>query len=659
MTVGLAPGSLSFTIDPDVSPSTGTIQIEVRTNDPPTLFSIGLVSGGAGPSFSYRLVGIGEDDIPILPNVSSQDLPNFGHTTYTLEFTATAGPDLSAGTYHAVAQLQFQGAGTIRMFALPLDVTVLARAPAVDAGPDQTVDEGEVVAFTGSFFDPDIGETYTIGWDFGDANAASGTLSPTHTYLDDGTYTVTLTVTDSGGRTGQDTLTVVVNDLGPTAHVESVPPVTPPFVLTVDAGEEVTFDASGSTSSPDAIVSYEWDWDYGGLEGFMPSGETGSVVTHVFPVAGTYTVAVRVRDDDGSTDVATLDVVVNPVTTAEARLATPEVAGGAAALEIPMLEIDELYVHREALAVSQFHLVRPEAPALPSNPVIYFPFDEGDGQYVYNEVDEDSGKARVLRGTIYKAEWVEGEWVQGNASALGLGEDGYVEIPPDPRMDFPWSQDFTLEFWVRTNDSTGERTLVRRERSEHGSLYGLNLFGGVPLFYISTAADRYVFVKGKSNIADGNWHHIACVRENGTLKLYVDGALIDELAPEAGIAGAGGADLGSREPVYLGGRVREPIGGLVDAVYYVGEPMVFRLRITDETGSPVTDASPSLLFIRYDNAGRKLASGLIGRLDYDPEAEEYTYSLDTSPYKEGIYEFFLVPGDGSQELLRIMLLEVE
>jgi len=152
-------------------------------------------------------------------------------------------------------------------------------------------------------------------------------LTPTHTYPDNGIYTVTLTVTDSGGRIGQDALTVTVNDLGPTAHVESVPPSTP--LLTISVGTEGTFDASGSTSTPDAIVSYEWDWDYIGLV-FEPSDSTEGMVTHAFEEAGAYTVAVRVTDDDGSTDIATLevDVVITPATTTEVGLGTPEAAGG-------------------------------------------------------------------------------------------------------------------------------------------------------------------------------------------------------------------------------------------------------------------------------------------------------------------------------------------
>jgi plastocyanin len=423
---GVDPGYLSFTIDPDASPSdTATVQIEVFINAPPIAFYIGLFPVATGPDFSYRMVKEGEgalawEDIPTIPAMASQELPDIGVTRYTLDLRATAGLDLSAGSYQADVQLQFQGAGVIWLYTLHLDITVLARTPVVDAGPDQTVNEGDLVAFSGSYNDPDVGETHTIGWDFDDGTAASGTLTPTHTYPDNGTYTVTLTVTDSGGRSGQDTLTVVVNDLGPTAHVESVPPVIPP--LSVEVGEEVTFDASGSTSNPDAIVSYEWDWNYIGLV-FEPSDSTGETVTHAFEEEGTYIVAVRVTDDDGSIDIATLEVVVNPVTRTEVGLVTPEVAGvGGAA--VPEVAIDELYIHHQALAVSQFHLVSPEAPEQPSSPVIYFPFNEGEGGYTYDEIDSQLGRDPILEGMLYQAEWIEDAMGLENHFALSLGEDG-------------------------------------------------------------------------------------------------------------------------------------------------------------------------------------------------------------------------------------------
>lgn len=96
-------------------------------------------------------------------------------------------------------------------------VTVPSRAidvpqpPEVLAGPDLVANEGEAAIFSGTFTDINSGDTHQYRWDFGDGTLpAEGTLTPIHTYADNGEYVVTLTVTDSTGFEVDDTLTVNV-----------------------------------------------------------------------------------------------------------------------------------------------------------------------------------------------------------------------------------------------------------------------------------------------------------------------------------------------------------------------------------------------------------------------------------------------------------------
>jgi hypothetical protein len=58
--------------------------------------------------------------------------------------------------------------------------------PIVEAGPDQTVDAGDIVQFNGSFIDLDEGDTHTIAWDFGDGEGSAGTLAPQHVFVNPG-----------------------------------------------------------------------------------------------------------------------------------------------------------------------------------------------------------------------------------------------------------------------------------------------------------------------------------------------------------------------------------------------------------------------------------------------------------------------------------------
>jgi len=74
-------------------------------------------------------------------------------------------------------------------------------------------------------------------------------------------------------------------------------------------GEALIFDASESNDAADNgwIVSYEWDFNYG--HGFTVEA-TGMIVTHTFASKGSYTVALKIMDNDGLTDVATIDIII-------------------------------------------------------------------------------------------------------------------------------------------------------------------------------------------------------------------------------------------------------------------------------------------------------------------------------------------------------------
>jgi PKD repeat protein len=70
---------------------------------------------------------------------------------------------------------------------------------------------------------------------------------------------------------------------------------------------DVTWDASGSTDSDGTIVTYDWDMDN---DGTFEITDGGTSQPASYPDFGTYTVGVRVTDDDGATDETTASVGV-------------------------------------------------------------------------------------------------------------------------------------------------------------------------------------------------------------------------------------------------------------------------------------------------------------------------------------------------------------
>ena len=75
--------------------------------------------------------------------------------------------------------------------------------PTADAGGSYSGYVNASISFDGPG-STDDGTIISYQWDFGDETTATG-ISPTHVYTETGNYTVTLTVTDNGGKTDTDT----------------------------------------------------------------------------------------------------------------------------------------------------------------------------------------------------------------------------------------------------------------------------------------------------------------------------------------------------------------------------------------------------------------------------------------------------------------------
>jgi PKD repeat protein len=147
----------------------------------------------------------------------------------------------------------------------------------------------EVIHFNASESNDPDGTIESYFWDFGDGtNASDATVD--HSYADDGTYTVTLTVTDDDGLTGSDTATKIIENRPPVALFTQ-------SLTTVETGKTTTFYAGDSYDLDGTIVSYQWNFDDGTVV-----TETDLSITHVYDDDGSYTVTLTVTDDDGATN---------------------------------------------------------------------------------------------------------------------------------------------------------------------------------------------------------------------------------------------------------------------------------------------------------------------------------------------------------------------
>ncbi len=141
-------------------------------------------------------------------------------------------------------------------------------------------------------------------WDFGDGTGTGSGQLASHTYSVDGTYQVTLTVTDQNGLSGSATTQIDVPAPSPGPKLPPIAAIAGPSATEV--GVPVTFDGTPSQSGS-SITGYQWD--YG--DGVTGSGPT---VNYAYAQAGSYLVTLTVTDQTGLSGSATqqIDVTLPP-----------------------------------------------------------------------------------------------------------------------------------------------------------------------------------------------------------------------------------------------------------------------------------------------------------------------------------------------------------
>lgn len=152
--------------------------------------------------------------------------------------------------------------------------------------------------------DPD-GGALSYRFDFGDGTVVgpqSGSIAA-HTYDVEGTYSVSLTVTDSGTLTSTASREVTIGN----PQRDQVP--TAVLTITPDGGAaplSVVADAAGSADPEQGALSFAFDFGDGVTAGPQPE----PVATHIFTTAGAHTVTLTVTDLGGLSATATQIVTV-------------------------------------------------------------------------------------------------------------------------------------------------------------------------------------------------------------------------------------------------------------------------------------------------------------------------------------------------------------
>lgn len=288
-------------------------QISIQVNDP------------APPTVRVNVVPTtGQQPLRVRFDASTTTDPNTG--TQGLDYVIDFGDGSPAATLPSgapVAEHVYDRAGIYRARLTVTNrpynksastiIEIRVSGPPADQPPVATFDADVrfgpaplKVRFNGQDSRDPEGSQLDFAWNFGDGSAlVRGVNEVEHSFTRQGSFNVTLFVTDASGQTDSATLTIVVT--GGAAGGNQAPVARIVSSTTQGAAPlTVTFDATSSTDPEGGPVSAAWDFGDGSPQA------TGLIVSHTYTQPRRYSIVLVVADSAGATGAATVDVQVNP-----------------------------------------------------------------------------------------------------------------------------------------------------------------------------------------------------------------------------------------------------------------------------------------------------------------------------------------------------------
>lgn len=424
--------------------------------------------------------------------------------------------------------------------------------------PDASVGFGASVdASTVTFGNTSSGATAYF-WDFGDGNTSTQE-NPQHTYLTTGTFEVTL-ISYALCGTLETTQTITIDELTEGLLVSlDLDGVDDQVTLTNDLAfandQDFTielFVRSGGWSADPGIISNK-NWNSGSNPGFILAGKTDGT-TWKFNIGDGgnridldggvindeqwHHIAV-VYDQDGMKQlwqdgayVASTDDVINGNVDTALDLIIGADGNGNYPFTGQVAEVRIWDTALDSMTLADFVCGADDSHPAFDNLLHYYRLNEGMGTAIADSKGSNNG--------TYNGEWTttlntipscDGSVVVGevfNAAFLAsTSREDYIATTWMPA--FGESQDFTIDFRVKTEGWDGDPAIISNKDWNSGSNPGFNIAlspgGGQIDVNVGDGANRADLDAGL--IADGTWHHVmATFDRDGEVALYVDGELV-------------------------------------------------------------------------------------------------------------------------------------
>jgi hypothetical protein len=302
-----------------VEGATGNERPYVDANDP-------SVTVAEGSSATMSGIYSDPDGDAVTLSASVGTVTDDGGGAWSWEYTPPDGPLVSFVFITATAT------GGTGQTAFGLQADNVPPTVTIDPAQIMAIDEGDTLSVAATFTDPGEDEPYTATIDYGDGSGPqavspvvtsvippqAGTVAGSFQYGDNGTFHVTVTVTDKDGASGSAAFDVTVANVDP--EMDDI------ATTFADAGDVVPFSTQVTDPGSDDLTTM-WVWDDGTPDTVQvslvnppatdppvsPSVQPRDVTfdtTHVFAEVCLYDVAFSVLDDDGGTDAETVAVII-------------------------------------------------------------------------------------------------------------------------------------------------------------------------------------------------------------------------------------------------------------------------------------------------------------------------------------------------------------
>jgi DNA/RNA endonuclease G (NUC1)/polyhydroxyalkanoate synthesis regulator phasin len=272
-----------------VAGNNGTVKNEGHIVIPSSTWKVAVImprDHGLADIVDYRDIEVIAVNMPNMPGIRNVDWNSYRTTVDAIE---------SLSGYDLLALLPDKIENIVEADIKPPIATV--------NGPFASSEGGAAVSMSAAgSLDPN-GNIVSYAWNFGDGTTTTG-QDVTHTYSQDGAYTVTLVVTDNDGLT--DTITT-------TASIANVAPAIGDFAGASGLLPGEVYAAAGSFADPGADT-WSATVDYGdgaGQTGLALAGKSFTL-SHTYTAAGTFTVTVRISDDDTTSTATGTVTVITP-----------------------------------------------------------------------------------------------------------------------------------------------------------------------------------------------------------------------------------------------------------------------------------------------------------------------------------------------------------